>query len=70
MPNSGKTFIDYVYSILCDLKLMKKKKTNIGFCENNKYTVYYLEKTVYQDEQSASCISSKCIMWICNEQWA
>lgn len=64
MPNSGKTFIDYVYSILCDLKLMKKKKRIIillDFRENNKYTVYYLEKTVYQDEQSASCISSKCI---------
>lgn len=61
MPNSGKTFIDYVYSILCDLKLMKKKKRILDFGENNKYTVYYLEKTVYQDEQSASCISSKCI---------
>lgn len=39
----------------------EKQKRILDVRENNKYTVYYLEKTVYQDEQSASCISSKCI---------
>lgn len=42
-------------------KIDEEKKRILDFRENNKYTVYFLEKTVYQDEQSASCISSKCI---------